>query len=220
MEWAVIEISLADLIKNQWWAIDRHFRNTVRGTPLATKFLSELAEFNWSSILSVGKFDDRQIADFRQAEFLIHMKCPVSKWKSIIVSSIESEYELREIDPLLSYKGVSVNVDLDFFALDRKPRNSVSSNALLGSDLIGKLQRHWESIAGSDVAKHVLIESFELDSDAQSGTINMRAESSAWATQIRLLLPTISQIFGQEIDQVRISGITVLGPTTDSNRTK
>jgi hypothetical protein len=125
MEWAVIEISPTDLMKHQWWAINRHFHNTVRGLPLATNAISELAEFRWSSILSIGNFVDREVLDYRQAEFLLHMKCPVTKWKTIIVSSFETQHDLSEIDPLLSYKGVSVDVDPDFFSLDRNPRNSL-----------------------------------------------------------------------------------------------
>lgn len=80
----------------------------------------------------------------------------------------------------------------------------------------GKLQGQWGLIVGHEIASHVLIESFNLDPSGQSGTLILRAETSAWATQIRLLLPTISQRVGQEIGQGRISEIKVLGPTAPS----
>ena len=80
----------------------------------------------------------------------------------------------------------------------------------------GKLQGQWGLIVGHDVASHVIIESFNLDPSGQSGTLILRADSSAWATQIRLLLPTISQRLGNEIGQGRISEIKVLGPTAPS----
>lgn len=80
----------------------------------------------------------------------------------------------------------------------------------------GKLQGQWGLIVGHEIASHVSIESFNLDPSGQSGTLNLRAETSAWATQIRLLLPTISQRVGQEIGQGRISEIKVLGPTAPS----
>jgi predicted nucleic acid-binding Zn ribbon protein len=80
----------------------------------------------------------------------------------------------------------------------------------------GKLQGQWGLIVGHDVASHVVIESFNLDPSGQSGTLLLRADSSAWATQIRLLLPTISERLGNEIGQGRISEIKVLGPTAPS----
>ena len=80
----------------------------------------------------------------------------------------------------------------------------------------GKLQGQWGLIVGHEIASHVLIESFNLDPSGASGTLILRAESSAWATQIRLLLPTISERLGQEIGQGRISEIKVLGPTAPS----
>jgi predicted nucleic acid-binding Zn ribbon protein len=80
----------------------------------------------------------------------------------------------------------------------------------------GKLQGQWGLIVGHEIASHVLIESFNLDPSGASGTLVLRAESSAWATQIRLLLPTISERLGQEIGHGRISEIKVLGPTAPS----
>jgi predicted nucleic acid-binding Zn ribbon protein len=80
----------------------------------------------------------------------------------------------------------------------------------------GKLQGQWGLIVGHDIASHVTIESFNLDPSGQSGNLILRAQTSAWATQIRLLLPTISARLGQEIGQGRISEIKVLGPTAPS----
>jgi predicted nucleic acid-binding Zn ribbon protein len=80
----------------------------------------------------------------------------------------------------------------------------------------GKLQGQWGLIVGHDIASHVTIESFNLDPSGQSGNLILRAQTSAWATQIRLLLPTISERLGQEIGQGRISEIKVLGPTAPS----
>jgi predicted nucleic acid-binding Zn ribbon protein len=80
----------------------------------------------------------------------------------------------------------------------------------------GKLQGQWGLIVGHDVASHVIIESFNLDPSGQSGTLLLRADSSAWATQIRLLLPTISDRLDNEIGQGRISEIKVRGPNAPS----
>ena len=80
----------------------------------------------------------------------------------------------------------------------------------------GKLTGQWGLIVGHEIASHVVIETFNLDPSGQSGTLILKADSSAWATQIRLLLPTISQRLGEEIGQGRISEIKVLGPTAPS----
>ena len=80
----------------------------------------------------------------------------------------------------------------------------------------GKLTGQWGLIVGHEIASHVVIETFNLDPSGQSGTLVLKADSSAWATQIRLLLPTISQRLGEEIGHGRISEIKVIGPTAPS----
>ena len=75
----------------------------------------------------------------------------------------------------------------------------------------GKLTGQWGLIVGHEIASHVVIETFNLDPSGQSGTLVLKADSSAWATQIRLLLPTISQRLGEEISEIK-----VIGPTAPS----
>ena len=45
----------------------------------------------------------------------------------------------------------------------------------------------WRELVGPQVAEHAVIESFE------PGLLTLRASSSAWAQQLRLLLPTIER---------------------------
>ncbi len=80
----------------------------------------------------------------------------------------------------------------------------------------GRLSGQWHLLVGQDVAAHVAIESFTLDPSGQSGTLILRADSSAWATQMRILLPTLTQKLTTEIGAGRISEIRVLGPTAPS----
>lgn len=80
----------------------------------------------------------------------------------------------------------------------------------------GRLSGQWPLIVGADVAAHVAIESFSLDPSGQSGTLILRADSSAWATQMRILLPMVTERLGTEIGTGRISEIKVLGPTAPS----
>ncbi len=80
----------------------------------------------------------------------------------------------------------------------------------------GRLRSSWPTLVGTEIADHVGIESFELDPSGNSGVLVLRADSTAWATQIRLLLPTISERLDQEMGVGRVSEIKVLGPTAPS----
>ena len=80
----------------------------------------------------------------------------------------------------------------------------------------GKLRAKWQQIVGEDVADHVEIEQFQMNSSGQSGILVLRADSTAWATQIKLLLPTLEQKLDQEVGAGRITEIKVLGPAAPS----
>lgn len=80
----------------------------------------------------------------------------------------------------------------------------------------GKLRAKWKQIVGEDVADHVEIEQFQMNPSGQSGILVLRADSTAWATQIKLLLPTLEKKLDQEVGAGRITEIKVLGPAAPS----
>ena len=80
----------------------------------------------------------------------------------------------------------------------------------------GKLRAKWQQIVGEDVADHVEIEQFQMNPSGQSGILVLRADSTAWATQIKLLLPTLEKKLDQEVGAGRITEIKVLGPAAPS----
>jgi len=80
----------------------------------------------------------------------------------------------------------------------------------------GKLRAQWPSIVGSDVSEHIEIETFNLDASGKSGVLVLRAKSTAWATQMRMLLPQIEQRIHDEIGQGRVTEIKVLAPSAPS----
>lgn len=80
----------------------------------------------------------------------------------------------------------------------------------------GKLRAKWQKIVGTDIADHVVIEQFHMNASGQSGTLVLRADSTAWATQIKLLMPTLEKTLEEEVGQGRITEIKVLGPTAPS----
>lgn len=80
----------------------------------------------------------------------------------------------------------------------------------------GKLRAKWQQVVGEDVADHVEIEQFQMNPSGQSGILILRADSTAWATQIKLLLPTLEKKLDEEVGVGRITEIKVLGPAAPS----
>lgn len=74
----------------------------------------------------------------------------------------------------------------------------------------GGVEAQWETIAGSDVAAHVLAEVMDTESGR---TLWLRADSTAWATQVKLLLPEIRRRIDEVVGAGIVSDIRVTGPT-------
>lgn len=70
----------------------------------------------------------------------------------------------------------------------------------------------WETLVGAEVAQHCRPEQFV---DAR---LVVRADSTAWATQMRLLAPTVLQRLHDEIGQDTVTRIEVRGPQAPSWR--
>lgn len=71
---------------------------------------------------------------------------------------------------------------------------------------IGGVIGRWTDVVGSDIAEHCTPETFE------EGALVVRADSTAWATQIRLLLPQLQRRLAEEVGDGVVETITVLGP--------
>lgn len=91
----------------------------------------------------------------------------------------------------------------------------------LVSDVLGRLLREkgwtedvsvggvigrWREVVGPDVAEHCTPETFE------DKVLLVRADSTAWATQLRLLVPTLLRRMAEEIGEGVVEEVTVLGP--------
>ena len=69
---------------------------------------------------------------------------------------------------------------------------------------------HWDTIVGREVSQHCLPDSF---SPIQDGArLGVRTDSTAWATQIRLLAPTVVRRLNEELGDGTVTVIEVLGP--------
>lgn len=71
---------------------------------------------------------------------------------------------------------------------------------------VGGVIGRWREVVGDDIADHCEPETFE------NGILTVRASSTAWATQIRLLVPQLLGILEREVGQDVVQTITVQGP--------
>lgn len=68
----------------------------------------------------------------------------------------------------------------------------------------------WDSIVGRDVAEHCHPERFA------DSRLTVRADSTAWATQVRLLAPTVVRRLNEELGDGTVTQIDVQGPHVPS----
>lgn len=76
----------------------------------------------------------------------------------------------------------------------------------------GGLVARWREIVGPDLAEHVVPESFEPGPDGRGGRLLLRASSTAWATQLRMLLPSLRSRLDAELGGGVIRDVRVVGP--------
>jgi predicted nucleic acid-binding Zn ribbon protein len=68
----------------------------------------------------------------------------------------------------------------------------------------------WAEIVGADLAEHVTPQGFN------EGELTLIADSTTWATQVRLLLPQVHQTLDKALGTGVITKITINGPTAPS----
>ena len=71
---------------------------------------------------------------------------------------------------------------------------------------IGGVEGRWAQIVGDDIAGHCLPEEFE------AGRLTVRTDSTAWATQVRMLVPTLLARLNDELGAGTVTHLQVLGP--------
>jgi len=75
---------------------------------------------------------------------------------------------------------------------------------------VGSVIGRWPQIVGPEIADHVQPVSFE------SGVLTLRAESTAWATQMRLLTSMLLGRLEREVGAGTVTEIAVTGPSAPS----
>jgi predicted nucleic acid-binding Zn ribbon protein len=77
---------------------------------------------------------------------------------------------------------------------------------------VGGVEGRWAQIVGSEVAAHCLPEEFD------AGQLTVRTDSTAWATQVRLLAPTLLARLNDDLGAGTVTHLQVLGPRGPSWR--
>ena len=82
-----------------------------------------------------------------------------------------------------------------------------------GAALVGR----WADIVGPEVAAHVVCETFTPGTAPDGsgdgpGQLVLRADSTAWATQMRMLLPTVRTRIEEVVGPGVVGRISILGP--------
>lgn len=75
---------------------------------------------------------------------------------------------------------------------------------------VAVLMTEWAQIVGQDLAEHVAPVSFD------EGTLLLQAESTTWATQVRLLLPDLHRAIDTRLGAGVVTGIRIQGPQAPS----
>jgi len=100
------------------------------------------------------------------------------------------------------------------------PRDPVSARSVLDGLVndggwAGRLAVHtvtgrWDEVAGATLAEHSRIETFS------DGVLTVRCDSTAWATQLRMLVPVLLQRLTDEAGPGVVTSVLVKGPDAPS----
>ena len=77
---------------------------------------------------------------------------------------------------------------------------------------MGSIMAKWRDIVGPQVAEHARIETFE------GHRLVVRTDSTAWAKQLQLLLPTIERRIAEEVGSGVVEQVIIRGPVAPSWR--
>ena len=91
-------------------------------------------------------------------------------------------------------------------------REFLVTNGLEQRQQVARVLEGWAGLVGAEVAAHVAVEGFE------EGNLLLRADSTTWANQMRLLQATLERRLREELGEGVVSTITVLGPDAPSWR--
>jgi predicted nucleic acid-binding Zn ribbon protein len=77
---------------------------------------------------------------------------------------------------------------------------------------VGGVEGRWPQIVGAELAAHCVPEEFD------NGQLTVRTDSTAWATQVRLLAPTLLARLNDDLGGGTVTHLQVVGPRGPSWR--
>jgi predicted nucleic acid-binding Zn ribbon protein len=77
---------------------------------------------------------------------------------------------------------------------------------------VGGVFGNWAQIVGRELAEHTTPTAFE------DGEVVVAADSTAWATQVRVLAPTLVRRLNEELGDGTVQRVKVQGPTSGRRR--
>ena len=77
---------------------------------------------------------------------------------------------------------------------------------------VGSVMARWAELVGSEIAAHCTPESFH------ETTVFVRCDSTAWATQLRLISPDLLRRFEHELGTGVVTAMKIVGPSAPSWR--
>ncbi len=75
---------------------------------------------------------------------------------------------------------------------------------------VGGVMGRWSAVIGADLAAHCAPVSYD------EGKLVVQAASTAWATQLRLLAPTLVRRLNEELGEGTVTFVSILGPGAPS----
>jgi predicted nucleic acid-binding Zn ribbon protein len=75
---------------------------------------------------------------------------------------------------------------------------------------VGAVLGRWDAVVGQDVAAHCRPLQFA------DGVLTVATDSSAWATQVKLLTPTLLRLLAEEVGEGTVQRIVIRGPSAPS----
>ncbi len=113
--------------------------------------------------------------------------------------------------------GVKLSRSNNLSERDPKPVATVLEDFVLQAEFsgpiaVGTLAAKWSDVVGEEIAAHVSMGEF----DPETKTLNLITDSTAWATQMRMLVPNILQKIAEEIGSGQVIDLSVNGPKAPS----
>ena len=115
----------------------------------------------------------------------------------------------RVAGPRRAWSGPGPGAD-DPQPLGRLVDSLVTNEDWSSQTLVGSVFGRWDTIVGPDIAAHCRPETLS------EGVLLVTAESTAWATQLRLLAPTILGKLRAQVGGDVVTSLRVVGPTAPS----